>query len=272
MENSFEPKNKNYIIHGQDVPANESLGSRYARDLDVWDRLQDLIAKNCHSSKHLLELFPAYVRRIHLGRFLAHYELFKTIIEIPGCIVETGVYRGSSLLTFAKLMEIFSPGDRTRRVFGFDGFQGLGKFHEKDGKEDAAAGKVIGGWSARNVQTEVEELIKICNLDNFISGHERVRLVIGDLKETLPKFIEDNPGLRISLLHLDVDMYEATKVSLEYLFPLVVPGGLVVFDEYGMIPWAGESAAADEYFENIGYKPHYKKFHFSQNPHGYFVK
>ena len=67
-------------------------------------------------------------------------------------------------------------------------------------------------------------------------------------------------------------MYEATKVSLEHLFPLVVPGGLVVFDEYGMIPWAGESEAADEYFKKINYKPNYKKFHFSQNPHGYFIK
>ncbi len=268
----LKPKNTKYKIHSKEVPASESLGSRYERDVNVWGRIEKLIEENDHSHKHVLELFPAYIRRIQMGRFLAHYELFKLQNEIPGCIVETGVYRGPSLLTFAKLLEMFSPGDRTRRVFGFDGFVGLGELHEKDGKEDLAAGKVKGGWSAKNVQSEVEELIDICNQDNFISGHERVRLIVGDIKDTLPKFLEDNPGLRISLLHLDVDMYEATKVSLEYLFPLVVPGGVVALDEYGMIPWAGESAAADEYFDKIGYKPNYKKFHFSQNPQAYFIK
>lgn len=272
MRNSSQPKIQQYQKHGIEVPASESLGTRYPRDIAVWDKLESLINANEHSHKHVLELFPAYIRRIHLGRFLAHYELFKLITDIPGCIVEAGVYRGSSLLTFSKLMEIFSPGDRTRRVFGFDNFKGLGKFHKKDGKEDPASGKVKGGWSAKNVQAEVEELINISNQDNFISGHERVRLVVGDLADTLPAFIKDNPGLRISLLHIDVDMYEATKVTLEHLFPLVVPGGLVVFDEYGMIPWAGETEAADEYFKKVNYKPKYKKFHFSQNPHGYFIK
>ena len=272
MRNSSQPKIQQYQKHGIEVPASESLGTRYPRDIAVWDKLESLINTNEHSHKHVLELFPAYIRRIHLGRFLAHYELFKLITDIPGCIVEAGVYRGSSLLTFSKLMEIFSPGDRTRRVFGFDNFKGLGKFHKKDGKEDPASGKGKGGWSAKNVQAEVEELINICNQDNFISGHERVRLVVGDLADTLPAFIKDNPGLRISLLHIDVDMYEATKVTLEHLFPLVVPGGLVVFDEYGMIPWAGETEAADEYFKKVNYKPKYKKFHFSQNPHGYFIK
>ena len=178
MRNSSQPKIQQYQKHGIEVPASESLGTRYPRDIAVWDKLESLINTNKHSHKHVLELFPAYVRRIHLGRFLAHYELFKLITDIPGCIVEAGVYRGSSLLTFSKLMEIFSPGDRTRRVFGFDNFKGLGNFHEKDGKEDPASGKIKGGWSAKNVQAEVEELINICKhmfllkiKDYIISSH-----------------------------------------------------------------------------------------------------
>ena len=76
----------------------KSLGTRYPRILLFG--ITSLINTNKHSHKHILELFPAYIRRIHLGRFLAHYELFKLITDIPGCIVEAGVYRGSSLLTF----------------------------------------------------------------------------------------------------------------------------------------------------------------------------
>ena len=88
MVDSSQLKIKKYVKHGTEVPASESLGSRYARDVTVWNKLENLINTNNHSHKHVLELFPAYVRRIHLGRFLAHYELFKLINDIPGCIVE----------------------------------------------------------------------------------------------------------------------------------------------------------------------------------------
>nr|MBK7063963.1 hypothetical protein [Deltaproteobacteria bacterium] len=55
-----------------------------------------------------------------MARFLAHFELFKQVIDLPGCVVEMGVYRGLSPLTWAKLMETSCPGDRSRRIFGFD--------------------------------------------------------------------------------------------------------------------------------------------------------
>ena len=226
-----------------------------------------------HTPQHLLECWPAYVRRIHIGRFLAHYELFKQQIGLPGCIVECGVYRGVSFFTWAKLMEIFEPGDRKRQVFGFDSFGGLGKLHEKDGIERPELGKSQGAWNAGAVRDEVMELVGICNQDNFISGNERCKIIEGQLEETVPKFLHDNPGLRISLLHLDVDLYEPTKKALQLLYPRVVKGGLVVFDEYGFIPWEGEAKAAEEYFEELGIEiPAMRKFPYSTQPHGYFVK
>ncbi len=78
--------------------------------------------------------------------------------------------------------------------------------------------------------------------------------------------------MRICLLHFDLDIYAPTKFGLEQLFPLVVKGGVVAFDEYGVIPWQGESAAVDEYFSEIGIQPEIIKFPFSGQPHGYFVK
>lgn len=257
----------------KEVPVTESPGSFRKSDIDVWDGLESLIEQNGHSYKHVLELWPAYVRRIHMARYLAHYELFKQVIDLPGCIVELGVYRGPSFFTWSKLMETFCPGDRSRKVFGFDSFKGLGGLDPKDGKEFPQAGKVTGGWSAEAVRDEVHELVRLSNMDNFIKhGSPRVSLIEGDIEETLPQFLEENPGLRISLLHLDMDLYKPTKKALELLFPLVVKGGLVVFDEYGLIPWAGESNAADEYFREIGIEPEMKSFPFSAQPQGYFVK
>ena len=55
----------------------------------------------------------------------------------------------------------------------------------------------------------------------------------------------DNPGVRISLLHFDCDLYRPTITALQCLWDLVVPGGIVAFDEYGIAPWEGESLAVD---------------------------
>ncbi len=77
-------------------------------------------------------------------------------------------------------------------------------------------------------------MVEIHNSDNMIPGTKRCILVDGDIKDTLPKFLEQNPGLKIALLHFDMDLYEPTKVAMEALYPLVLKGGVVCFDEYGL--------------------------------------
>src|SRR5437016_426794 len=152
----------------KNVPFTESQGARLPRDPEVWKQLNTLLESNKHTYQHILETWPAYVRRLHLTRFLAHYELFKHVIDLPGCIVEIGVSRGISFFTWAKLMESFCPGDRKRKVYGFDSFEGLQDFHAKDGKQDASVGKNVGGYSAASVREEVEELVSITNQDNMV--------------------------------------------------------------------------------------------------------
>ena len=99
---------------------------------------------------------------------------------------------------------------------------------------------------------------------------KRLELVVGDVTETVPKYVEEHPGLRISLLHLDVDLYEPTLVGLKHLYPLVVPGGVVILDEYGHEKFAGESAAFDEYFGDC--RPKDEKSRLVSNPSAYFIK
>jgi hypothetical protein len=256
------------------LPPSESIGGHTSPvDFEIWEGLESLIAKYGHPPRHILELFPAYIRRIHLVRMLAHYDLFKMVVDLPGCIVEMGVYRAPSLLTWAKLMETFCPCDRSRKIYGFDSFKGLRDLDEKnDGIAMPRAGKTEGGWSAGAVREEVEELVRLTNLDNLISGARRVQLIAGDIEETLPRFLEETPGLSISLLHLDVDLYKPTKFALEQLYDRVVTGGVIVFDEYGLVPWEGEMRAADEFFASRGLKPRIRKFPWSHLPHGYCIK
>jgi hypothetical protein len=240
------------------------------RDRHYWQRIERLQQNAKYSTEDMLRQFPAYVMRRDIPRFLAHYELFKLVVDLPGCIVDLGVYRGASFFTFSNLMESFCPFDRSRKVFGFDHFAGLTQFSDKDGRKDDGVAKVEGGYKA--TREEIETLVEIHNSDNMIPGTKRCLLVDGDIKDTLPKFLEQNPGLKIALLHFDMDLYEPTKIAMETLYPLVLKGGVVCFDEYGLVPWGGETTAVDEYFAKHGEAPTIKKFNFAQTPHGYFIK
>lgn len=115
----------------------------------------------------------------------------------------------------------------------------------------------------------LKEAISIYDRDRFIPYKQRVILIKGNIEDTVPQFVKDYPGLRIFFIHFDVDMYSPTKTGLEYFLPLVVPGGVVLFDEYGIRPWEGESKAVDEYFQG---KYKIQRFDWAPNPGGYIIK
>ncbi|MBI3723777.1 class I SAM-dependent methyltransferase [bacterium] len=212
---------------------------------------------------------PIYARRVFLKRFLAHYEIFQKIANLPGDIVELGVYRGATLLSWANFLEIRNMGDRQRRVIGFDNFKGFGAFDPKDGAPAPEVGKKAGGFDGGAFEESLRDAIRIFDADRFIPYKARVVLVKGDIEETVPKYVSENPGLRVSLLHFDVDLYRPTLAGLQALWPLVVPGGAVLFDEYGIPPWEGESKAVDEFF---GGKVELRRFEWSSNPGAYVIK
>jgi len=248
----------------------ERTGSAYPHDRQIWDRIEATVGKHNRPLRDILESFPIYARRINLTRFLVHYELYKIIADLPGCIVECGVYRGAGLLTWAKLLEIFHPGDRIRKVIGFDNFAGFVKLEDKDGSERPDRAKVVGGWNAGPYYSELVDHISVFHDDSFIPRAKRIELVEGDLSKTAARYVEVNPGLRISLLHLDVDLYEPTLAALRAFYPHVVHGGVIIFDEYGMTEWPGESRAVEEYFE--GKMPRLRKFPLASTPGAYIIK
>ena len=252
------------------LPSSETYGAKLDRDADVWAQLVKTIGQNGHGSRYLLECWPSYVRRINLLRFLAHFKLFESIRDLPGSIVEVGVFRGQSFFTWAKLLEIFCPNDRHKFVYGFDSFEGLQDFDDKDGVLDDGFSKVKGGWSAADVRNEIFSLLDIHNADTMIPTCPRFSIIEGPIEDTLPHFIKEHPGLRIPLLHLDVDLYRPTKFAAEQLIPRVLKGGVVVLNQYGLEPWEGASKAVDEVLADLNIYPEIKRFDFSATPGGYF--
>ena len=191
-------------------------------------------------------------------------------MHLPGDIVELGVYRGASLMAWANFLEVRNMGDRAKQVIGFDNWKGFTSFDKKDGKEDPRVNKVLSGYDATVFKDILEGAIAIYDKDRFISYKPRIILVSGDIEETVPQFVEKNSGLRISLLHIDCDLYQPTKTALEFLWPRVVNGGVVIFDDYGIRPWEGESTAADEYFE--GKNIVLRRLDWAMSPSAYIIK
>ena len=251
-------------------PKSELYGG--IKGMEAWEQIGKVIEENDIPFRDVLESFAIYTRRINVTRFLAHYELYKMVQDIPGSIVECGVYQGNSFFAFHKFLEIFHPGDRIRHVLGFDDFKGL-RLTEEDGPEYPGRSKKEGGWQSGNFKPALESLLDIQTQDQFITASKRAFLIEGDILETVPKYVEDNPGLRISLLHLDVDVYKPTKTALEHLYDRVVAGGLVVLDEYAMMEWGGESKAVEEFFRERDYPlPKFQTFNWTSTPSAFFIK
>lgn len=256
-----------------DAPLEQMYGVSSEKDKRFWDKLHQIQEKYPHSDLHKYTHWPVYTKRILMTRYLAHFELFKLTIDLPGSIVELGVSRGVSFFSFHKFLEIFCPTDTSKKIYGFDSFEGLCDFNEKDGSShnDLVNDKKSGGWSAGNVEDEIFDLCQLFNEDNILA-RERSRLIKGRVQDTLPKFLEDTPGLRINLLHFDLDLYEPTLFALEHLWDLVIPGGIVVFDEYALPPWGGEAAAFDEFIKKRNIKVQLKKHNWCLTPTAYCVK
>jgi hypothetical protein len=242
----------------------------FAADDSVEAMLEEHFDRFAISRREIWRNFQLYTRRVFLKRFLAHYELFRQVMHLPGDIVELGVYRGASLLSWANFMEIRNMGDRHRKVLGFDNFAGFGEFDAKDGVEVPELGKTAGGFDGGAFEAQLRDVISIFDADRFIPYKPRIELVKGDIEKTIPAYVKQHPGLRIALLHFDVDLYRPTMVGLEQLWPLVVPGGIVAFDEYGIPPWEGEAKAVDEFF--AGQSIELKRFDWCSNPGAYVVK
>lgn len=237
--------------------------------------IEALLARHCdtHGVTPLeaVKLYTVLARRQWFKRLLAHVEMFKMTLDVPGDIAELGVFRGQGLFTWANLLESYCIGDRTKTVYGFDNWSGFGEFSAEDGATDEQLHKVPGGFSPAEFRKELTDAIGIFDADRFIPWKKRIELVDGDICRTVPEFLDDNPGVRFSLIHFDCDLYLPTKMALQGMWPRLSRGGVLVFDEYAIKGWPGETAAVDEFFADIPGVA-VKTFAWTNTPAGYVVK
>ncbi len=185
-----------------------------------------------------------------IAKFIAQYELYQKVIAVPGDIVECGVFKGASfirLATFQKLMNI----KFFKKLIGFDTF---GQFPNADLPEDVD--NIEGFFDRAGDQSISKEQLSIILKEK---GIEHFDLVEGDIRNTIPEYLKHN-NLQISLLNLDCDFYEASRVVLKELYPRLSKGGILMLDNYK--DFVGETRAVDEYFGGVKIQ----RFPYSENP------
>jgi hypothetical protein len=230
----------------------------YINDLaDVWDNSKD------KTSLKLTE-FIKYIPKNSLMQFISRYELYKLIQDIPGDIIELGVCGGKGLFSFVQSVFINEPQYQWRNIIGFDTFEGFPSVHENDCLEISKHLKNVGAFK-NDSYDELMRLKQIHENFRFMNSREQIELIKGDVMKTLPEFLEKNKGTIVSLLYLDLDLYEPTKFAIKQLWDRIPKGGIVVFDEAIMRDWAGESIALQETLGIGNYKlikiPYLKQFY-----------
>ncbi len=176
-----------------------------------------------------------------MAKVMAHYDLFKHTIDVPGAIVECGVFKGASLVRFAAFRQLLT-NPLAKRIIGFDAF---GEFPETDFEGDKK-------WRDKFVTDSGEQGIGVEQLLEVLKHKkcdENIDLIKGDVIKTIPEYLSKHPELKISFLNIDVDVYEPTRAALEYFYPLVSKGGVILLDDYANV-FPGANKAVDDYFKD----------------------
>jgi hypothetical protein len=196
----------------------------------------------------------AIIRAVRPWTMTSRDKLFALVVavryvldhQIPGDIVECGVWRGGSMQAIARVLQGRGVDDRELHLF--DTFEGMPPPTEEDVKQ--------GGPSAAELlrtRPRSATVWAIADLEDVQAGMaqldypaDRIHYHPGLVEETIPERAPE----QIALLRLDTDWYASTRHELEHLYDRVSPGGVVIIDDYDY--WEGSRKAVDEFIERTG--------------------
>ena len=207
-----------------------------------WDgiRVQDKYFDLYYKGLEIADKNKNYTDNIY-KRF-RHYSLLQMAehtltTKIEGDFVECGCFRGHTAYCLAQLIEDHKA-DKTKTLHIFDSFEGLSERTAEDrtrfemSESDENLERVLFSSSEENLQTVLN---KFSNFKSY--------------KGWIPKRFNDVKDIRFSFVHIDVDLYEPIKDSLDFFFPRLNEGGIIVIDDYGHASFGGATRAVDEFIK-----------------------
>jgi hypothetical protein len=185
-----------------------------------------------------------YVNRQLMARMLWMHEVYTKVLYTPGVIMEFGVRWGQNLALFQTFRAIYEPYNYTRKVIGFDTFEGFTGITDADGhaKEvSEGAFNVTPGY-----EKYLADLLQYHEDDAPVAHIKKHELVKGDASATIERYLEANPHTIVSLAYFNMDIYQPTKDCLEALKKVLTKGSVIAFDELACQHFPGETLALRE--------------------------
>lgn len=209
------------------------------------DRKVDLVRRLKNSAipdTELLDNLGLYLTRQTLSRINFVQSLYQMIVPVHGVIMEFGVRWGQNMALFSALRGMCEPFNYSRRVIGFDTFEGFPAISAEDGRLVTTGDySVAAGW-----MHELERILDIHDAASPIPQKKKFSLVQGDASVTLPAYLHDNPETIVALAYFDFDLYKPTRDCLEALLPYLTKGSVLAFDELNTPEFPGETVAVRE--------------------------
>lgn len=175
-------------------------------------------------------------------RFYNTIQLLRYNQGLEGAIIECGCFRGLSSFLMCNFLRLHNPRFTGGDFFVVDSFEGLSQPTQED--ETQVAGTLAGKFFA--------------GAGHFATGMETVRNVLSEfpdvtlVKGWIPEVLSTLPERKYRFVHIDLDLYVPIKTALEYFYPRLVGGGMIVVDDYGSLYWPGAKHAVDEFCAEHG--------------------
>jgi hypothetical protein len=191
----------------------------------------------------LLYNLGLFIKSFDLKRMLFLNDIYQKILPVNGVIMEFGTRWGQNLAWFTSLRGIYEPFNYSRKIIGFDTFEGFsGVNHLKDG--DYAH---VGDFNVtEGYEYYLEKVLDYHEAENSLTHVKKYELIKGDVHKTLPKYLQEHPETIISLAYFDLDLYGPTRCCLENIAEYVTKGSILVFDELNYYKYPGETVALKE--------------------------
>jgi len=206
--------------------------------------LLDLFARCPIPRDQLLVNLGLYTRSSVLAKTLYVNELYQQIVNVPGVVMEFGVWWGTNLALFESLRAVYEPYNHSRKVVGFDTFTGYPAIGNEDGHSAVAQ---VGTYGvADGYEKYLAELLDYHQRENVMGHIKKYQIVKGDVTRTIDKYLSEHSETVIALAYFDLQLYEPTRKCLQAIRPYLTRGSVVALDELNCDEFPGETVALRE--------------------------
>jgi hypothetical protein len=212
-------------------------------EIESYRELEGLLKSSPVFPGEILNNLGLFLTRASLARILFLHDLYLKIVNVPGCVIELGCHWGQTVALCSTFRTIYEPQNIGRKIIGFDTFEGYKKSSDKDGRLMAKGVSANIATVSENYEVLLQRILDCHNALGPRAHIKKHEIIKGDVTETLPAYLTQNPETLIALIYFDLGVYEPTRKCLEAIKNHLAQGSIIGLDHLAMGELPGDSLA-----------------------------